>query len=98
MKLASRDSDQFVRNPGKAGAALFYGTDAGQVRQRASAMAESWLGANADPMARIEFSAEQLGEDPALLADELAAMSLMAPKRVVLVREAEASVLPAIEE
>ena len=32
-----------------------------------------------------------------MLSDELAAMSLMAPKRVVLVREAEDATLPAIE-
>ena len=98
MKLSPRDSDAFIRSPGKAGAALFFGTDAGQVRQRAAAMAESWLGKNADPMARVEFSAEQIKEDGAILADELAAMSLMAPKRVVMVREAEAAILPAIEE
>ena len=98
MKLSARDIDGFVRAPGKAGAALLYGTDAGQVRQRASALAESWLGKNADPMARVEFSADQLSDDATLLADELAAMSLMAPKRVIMVREAPASLLPAIED
>ncbi len=97
MKLSARDSDGFIRAPGKAGAALFYGTDAGQVRQRAAALAESWLGKNADQMARVEFSVEQLKEDGARLSDELAAMSLMCPKRVVMVREAEAAILPAIE-
>ena len=98
MKLSARDIDGFIRAPGKAAAALFYGTDAGQVRQRAAALADSWLGAHADPMARVEFSVDQLTEDGALLADELAAMSLMAPKRVVLVREASSALLPAIEE
>lgn len=98
MKLSAREIDDFIRTPGRAGAALLYGTDAGQVRQRAAALAESWLGKNADPMARVEFSAEQLSDDAALLADELAAMSLMAPKRVVLVRDAGASLLPSIEE
>lgn len=98
MKLSAREIDDFIRVPGRAGAALLYGTDAGQVRQRAAALAESWLGKNADPMARVEFSAEQLSDDAALLADELAAMSLMAPKRVVLVRDAGASLLPSIED
>lgn len=98
MKLSARDIDGFLRNPGKAGAALFYGTDAGQVRQRASALADTWLGANADPMARLELTAEQLGADPALLADELAAMSLMAPRRVILLREPTSTVLDFIEE
>lgn len=97
MKLLPREIDDFIRAPGRAGAALLYGTDAGQVRQRAAALAESWLGKHADPMARVEFSAEQIAEDGALLADELAAMSLMAPKRVVLLREAGASQLASIE-
>ena len=98
MKLSAREIDDFIRTPGRAGAALLYGTDAGQVRQRAAALAESWLGKNADPMARIEFAAEQLNDDGALLADELAAMSLMAPKRVVVVRDVGAAQLPSIEE
>lgn len=97
MKLSPREIDDFIRAPHRAGAALLYGTDAGQVRQRAASLAESWLGANADPMARVEFSSEQIAEDGALLADELAAMSLMAPKRVVLLRESGASQLASIE-
>lgn len=98
MKLSARDIDGFIRAPGTTGAALIYGTDAGQVRQRAAALADSWLGKADDPMARCEFSIEQLKEDPAKLADELAALSLMCPRRVILVREAEDALLPAIEE
>lgn len=98
MKLAARDIDGFIRAPQKAAAALIYGTDAGQVRQRAAALAESWLGKNADPMAHAEFTVDQVKEDPAILADELAAMSLMCPRRVVMLREAEAAALPMIEE
>jgi DNA polymerase-3 subunit delta len=98
MKLSAREIDGFVRDPSRAAAALVYGTDAGQVRQRAAALAESWLGKQADPMARVEFSSDQLKEDPARLSDELAAMSLMCPRRVVLVREAEDALLAAVEE
>jgi len=98
MKLSARDVDGFIAAPRAAGAALIYGTDAGQVRQRAAALAESWLGKSADPMARLELSAEQLAEDATILADELAAMSLMAPKRVVLVREPGAAHLAMITE
>lgn len=98
MKLTSRDSDAFIRNPGRSACALIYGTDAGQVRQRAGEIADAWLGKNPDPMAKLELTVEQLKEDPAKLADELAAMSLMCPRRVILVREAEDAILPAIEE
>lgn len=98
MKLSAREIDGFIRAPGKSAAALIYGTDAGQVRQRAASLSESWLGKNPDPMAKLELTVEQLKEDPARLADDLAAMSLMCPRRVVLVREAEDAILPAIEE
>jgi DNA polymerase-3 subunit delta len=98
MKLSAREIDSFIRAPGGAGCAVLYGTDAGQVRQRAAAIAESWLGKNADAMARVEFSAEQVAEDATLLADELAAMSLMAPKRVVILRETGAAQLASIED
>jgi DNA polymerase-3 subunit delta len=43
----------------------------------------------------MELSAEEVATDPARLADELAAMSLMAPKRAILVREADDAVLDA---
>lgn len=98
MKLAARDADAFLRSPGKAAGALIYGTDAGQVRQRVAVLAEAWLGPNADAMAKMEFAAEQIHGDAALLADELAAMSLMADKRVILLRDAEDDHLEAITE
>ncbi|MFZ4541652.1 MAG: DNA polymerase III subunit delta [Rickettsiales bacterium] len=96
MKLTARDIDAYLRAPGKSAGALLYGTDAGQVRQRAVALAECWLGKNADPMARMEFTSEQLSDNSGALADELAAMSLMAPKRVIMLREADDDCLPAI--
>jgi DNA polymerase-3 subunit delta len=96
MKIAVRDFDALVRSPTKFGAALIYGTDAGQVRQRVLQLADAWLGNNADPMAKLEFSGDQLKEDAAVLADELAAMSLMAPRRVIMVREADDPHLDAI--
>lgn len=98
MKLGARDVEGYLRAPGKTAGALIYGTDGGQVRQRVAVLAESWLGPNADPMGKVEFAAEQVVDDPAILSDELAAMSLMADKRVVLVRDVEDKHLPAIEE
>lgn len=98
MKLAPRDFDSFCRAPGAHGALLVYGSDAGQVRQRAEAMAQAWLGSVPDPMARLELTSTQLADDPAILADELAAMSLMAPKRVVMLREPDDKLLDVIRE
>jgi DNA polymerase III subunit delta len=89
MKIAPRDFDGFLNTPLKVGAVLLYGADAGQVRQRAHQLTAAWLGPNPDAMALLELTAEKIKEDGALLADELAAMSLMAPKRVIVLREVE---------
>lgn len=96
MKIAPRDFDALMREP-KVGAVLIHGADAGQVRQRAAQATSAWLGPKADPMAQLEITPEKLKEDSAILSDELAAMSLMAPRRVILVREVEDAHLPAIQ-
>lgn len=98
MKLGSRDIETFLRDPKEAVGALVYGLDGGLVRQRVLRLTEAFLGTNADPMSRLELSAEEIEADPARLPDELAAMSLMAEKRVILVREAEDKILPAIQQ
>lgn len=98
MKIAPRDFDALLRAPLKVGAALLYGVDAGQVRQRATQFAAAWLGPDPDSMAQLELTGDKLKEDPALLADELAAMSLMAPRRVITVREVEDAHLASIQE
>lgn len=97
MKLTARDFDSFARAPSKAAGVLLFGADAGQVRQRAAQMTAAWLGTHADPMAQLELPPEKLKEDGALLADELAAMSLMAPRRAILVREVEDAHLASIQ-
>ncbi len=98
MKLGARDIEPFLANPGQAAGALIYGLDGGMVRQRVAQLSEKLLGANADPMATIELTPEKLKDDPALLADELAAFSLMSPKRIILLREADDGVLEALED
>ncbi|MFO0456752.1 MAG: DNA polymerase III subunit delta [Alphaproteobacteria bacterium] len=98
MKISPRDADAYLGHPQKTGGALLYGADAGQVRQRAEQLMQGWQGKNPDPLARSELSPEQLKEDPARLADELAAMSLMGGKRIILIREPADSLVPALSE
>ena len=98
MKVTPRDIDSLLRAPLKASAALLFGADAGQVRMRASQFAQAWLGADADNMAQMELTPEKLKEDGAILADELAGMSLMCPRRVITIREVEDANLVAIQE
>lgn len=98
MKISPRELDAYIKHPQKTSAALVYGSDAGQVRQRTRELTDSWQGKDEDLLARIELTPEQLKEDPARLADELASMSLMGGKRVVVVREATDGVLTIIQE
>lgn len=96
MKVAPRDFDGLLARPLVLSAALIYGSDAGQVRQRAAQLCAHWLGPNPDNMAQLEVMPEKLDEDSTILTDELAAMSLMAPKRVITVREVKDSHLDGI--
>lgn len=88
MKLTTRDIEVFLKNPGqKTKATLLYGPDSGLVRERSKHIAAHMLGAKSDPINRIELSADRLKEDPALLMDELCALSLMGGQRVVIVQD-----------
>lgn len=72
----------------KLRAALFYGPDAGLVAELAEAAARAVLGDVDDPFRAVELTPKQLREDPALLADEAAAIALTGGRRVLRLREA----------
>jgi DNA polymerase-3 subunit delta len=100
MKLTGKEAETFLAYPQKFAGALIYGQDEGQVRQRVKLLAENWMGRGAEPINRVEFACSQFTGDsdrPMSLADELAAMSLLAGKRVVCVREVDDSLLPQLE-
>jgi DNA polymerase-3 subunit delta len=58
------------------------------VRERSKKIAAFVLGEKSDPLNCIELSADRLKDDPALLMDELCALSLMGGARVVIVQDA----------
>ena len=66
-------------------AALFYGPDAGLVRERAEAIARSVCPDLEDPFRVADLSTAVLTADPARLADEAAQLSLTGGRRVVRV-------------
>lgn len=66
---------------------LFYGPDAGLVAELAEQAVRAVLGEDKDPFRLTELSARQLREDPALLADEAAALAFTGGRRVVRLRE-----------
>ena len=95
MKLAAARVAAFLRRPDpEIRAVLFYGPDAGLVRERADAVARTVCPDLRDPFRVAELTAAALAADPARLADEAAQISLMGGRRVVRVREAGDALAP----
>jgi DNA polymerase-3 subunit delta len=89
VKIEARDADRFAAAPPKAlRAALIFGPDAGLVRERAEKLMKSVVPDLSDPFNIADLSEAVLDADPARLADEAAAISMMGGRRVVRVRGA----------
>jgi DNA polymerase-3 subunit delta len=89
MIVAPRDADRFSAAPPKnLRAALVFGPDAGLVQERAEKLMKSVVPDLADPFNVADLSESVLDADPARLADEAAAISMMGGRRVVRVRGA----------
>src|SRR5512143_580756 len=89
MKVATRDQARFLQTAeSKVAAVLFYGPDGGLVRERALELVNRIAGDAADPFRVAELSLAQVKDDPALLADEAAALSLSGGRRVLRLRDA----------
>ena len=89
MIVKSHEADRYVANPPKGlGAALVYGPDAGLVQERAEKLLKSVVPDLTDPFNVSDLNEDTLLADPARLADEAAAISMMGGRRVVRVRGA----------
>lgn len=89
MIVKSHEADRFVASPPKTlVAALVYGPDAGLVTERAEKLAKQVVADLTDPFNVADFNETALLADPARLADEAAAISMMGGRRVVRVRAA----------
>lgn len=88
MKIQGTRIDRFVANPGDGvRAVLVYGPDTGLVRERSDLLMQSAVPDLSDPFLVSELNAEAVLKDPALLADEAAAMALTGGRRAVRVRD-----------
>jgi DNA polymerase-3 subunit delta len=89
MIVKSHEADRYVASPPKALAmALVYGPDAGLVQERAEKLLKSVAPDLTDPFNVSDLNEATLLADPARLADEAAAISMMGGRRVVRVRGA----------
>ncbi len=86
MKLAWKEIEPFVKKPNpKARAILVYGPDGGLVKERAATMGKAVVADLSDPFNVADLSADSLMDDPARLADEAKAMSMMGGARLIRV-------------
>jgi len=89
MIVKSHEADRYVANPPKGlMMALVYGPDAGLVQERAEKLLKSVVSDLTDPFNVSDLNEDTLLADPARLADEAAAISMMGGRRVVRVRGA----------
>ncbi len=89
MIIAARDADRFAAAPPKnLRVALLFGPDSGLVRERAEKLMKSVVPDISDAFNVADLSEAVLDADPARLADEAAAISMMGGRRVVRVRGA----------
>jgi DNA polymerase-3 subunit delta len=89
MKLSPAQTGSFLQKPDPAvRVVLVYGPDAGLVHERGEQLAKKVLDDLHDPFRVALLTATALADDPARLADEMAAMALGGGRRLVRVQHA----------
>lgn len=87
MKLNGARADSYVKSPADNSlGVLFYGPDQGLCSERAALIAKKFVTDPNDAFAVTVLSADDLAGDPARLADEMSAMSLLGDTRLIRVR------------
>lgn len=98
MKIESRQVDAFLKKPDpRIRGVVVYGSDDGLVAERAAQLARTVCEDLKDPFRVVDIAGDALKADPARLADEFGAMSLMGGRRVVRVRPAGEESAAALE-
>ena len=89
MKISPAKADGFLAKlDDDVHAVLFYGPDAGLVRERAEAAARLITGGDSDPFLLTELTAGDIREDPARVTDEACALAFGGGRRAVRLRGA----------
>lgn len=99
MKVTARQADGFVKSPDPAvRAILIYGPDMGLIRERTEALTKFAAGDPPDPFNVVDLPCEKLRKDPALLADEAAAISFVGGRRAIRIGNAGDSISKLFKE
>ncbi|MBX9945335.1 MAG: DNA polymerase III subunit delta [Reyranella sp.] len=98
MKIEPRQVEAFLKKPDpRIRGVVIYGNDDGLVAERAVALAKAICPDLNDPFRVVDISGDTLKNDPARLADEFGAMSMMGGRRVIRVRPAGEETVAALE-
>ena len=90
MKLDARQVAGFLANPGACRLALLHGEDEGLIRERSQGLTRKVAGSLNDPFLVTEVTRESWGQIPG----EMAALSMIGGRRVIVVRDAADAILP----
>jgi DNA polymerase III subunit delta len=98
VKIEPRQVEAFLRKPDpKIRGVVVYGNDDGLIAERAVALAKTVCEDLKDPFRVVDISGDVLKGDPARLADEFGAMSMLGGRRVIRVRPAGEESATALE-
>ncbi len=99
MKILPQNIASFIKNPPTAIlGVLIYGPDSGLVSENLRLLSQAIVDDIHDPFRVAELSYDSIKDSPALLADELASLSLTGGRRVVRVKDAPASLPTAVQK
>ncbi|MDP2330082.1 MAG: DNA polymerase III subunit delta [Reyranella sp.] len=98
MKIEPRQVEVFLKKPDpRIRGVVIYGNDDGLIAERAVALAKTVCEDLGDPFRVVDIAGDVLKNDPARLADEFGALSMMGGRRVVRVRPAGEESTAALE-
>jgi DNA polymerase-3 subunit delta len=98
VKIEPRHVETFLRKPDAAiRGVVVYGNDDGLVAERATILVKTICADLKDPFRVVDIAGDALKADPARLADEFSAMSLLGGRRVIRVRPAGEESVTALE-
>ncbi len=96
MIVKGASLEQLLKRPASAlRAVLFYGPNEGRVREHAQRVTQAIVADIHDPFRIANLTGAALKEDPALLADEAAAIAMTGGRRVIRLSGAGDALLPA---
>jgi DNA polymerase-3 subunit delta len=97
MKLQGAAIERFLARPDPAvRAVVIFGADEGLVRERAAQLGRNVVADLNDPFRVAVLTADAVGADPSLLADEASSMSLMGGRRLIRIRDGSEMVTRAL--